>query len=177
MVEPICGKADGGASWRSLLRYGSVSSAAQTALSPAEAAAWQGLLRAHAALVRNVDSELREAHGLPLSWYDVLAAVAGAPEGRIRMGELAEGVMLTPAGASGVVDRLQRANLVERRPCEGDARGTYALVTTEGLRQLQRAERTHRDAVRQHYTSRFDDTELELVGSVWDRVAGGGRSS
>jgi DNA-binding MarR family transcriptional regulator len=141
-----------------------------------EAAAWQGLLRAYAALVRNVDGELREAHGLPLSWYDVLAAVARTPEGRIRMGELAGTVMLTPAGLSGVVDRLQRANLVERRPCEGDARGTYAVVTTGGLRQLQRAERTHRDAVRHHYTSRFDDTELELVGSVWNRVAGGGPS-
>jgi DNA-binding MarR family transcriptional regulator len=140
-----------------------------------EARAWTGLLRAHAALVRDLDRELRAAHGLPLSWYDVLAAVARTPGGRIRMGKLAERVMLTPAGLSGVVDRLQRANLVERRPCEGDARGTYALVTTEGLRQLQRAERTHRDAVRHHYTSRFDDTELELVGTVLDRVAARGR--
>jgi DNA-binding MarR family transcriptional regulator len=142
-----------------------------------EARAWTGLLRAHAALVRNVDGELRAAHGLSLSWYDVICEVASAREGRIRMKELAGRVMLTPAGLSGVVDRLERANLVERRPCEGDARGTYAVVTSEGLRQLQRAERTHRNAVRHHYTSRFDHAELELVGSVWDRVAGGGRSS
>jgi DNA-binding MarR family transcriptional regulator len=154
-----------------------VSTAVQSPLSPTEAAAWQGLLRAHAALVRNVDGELRAAHGLSLSWYDVLCEVAAAREGRIRMKELAERVMLTPAGLSGVVDRLERANLIERRPCEGDARGTFAVVTAEGLQQLQQAKRTHRDAVRHHYTSRFDRTELELVGSVWDRVAGGSRSS
>jgi DNA-binding MarR family transcriptional regulator len=154
-----------------------VPSAAQTALSPAEAAAWQGLMRAHAALVRYVDRELRAAHGLSLSWYDVLCEVASAREGRIRMKELARGVMLTPAGLSGVVNRLEGANLVVRRPCEGDARGTYVVVTTEGLRQLQRAERTHRNAVRHHYTSRFDRAELELVGTVWNRVSGGTRSS
>jgi DNA-binding MarR family transcriptional regulator len=142
-----------------------------------EARAWTGLLRAHAALVRNVDGELRAAHGLSLSWFDIMCEVASAREGRIRMKELAGRVMLTPAGLSSVVDRLERAGLVERRPCEGDARGTYVVVTTAGLRQLQRAERTHRNAVRHHYTSRFDNTELELVGSVWDRVATGGRSS
>jgi DNA-binding MarR family transcriptional regulator len=141
-----------------------------------EARAWTGLLRAHAALVRNVDGELRAAHGLSLCWYDILREVAAAREGRIRMKDLAGRVMLTPAGLSSVVDRLERANLVERRPCKDDARGTYAVVTTEGLGQLQRAEGTHRNAVRRHYTSRFDNTELELVGSVWDRVAAGGRA-
>ena len=47
-------------------------------------------------------------------------------------------VLLTPAGLSGLVDRLERAKLVERRPCDGDARGTYAVVTAEG-RELARA--------------------------------------
>jgi DNA-binding MarR family transcriptional regulator len=140
-----------------------------------EVRAWTGLLRAHAVLVRDVDSQLRAVHGLPLSWYDVLSAAASAPEGGIRMGELADRVMLTRPGLSGLIDRLEHAHLVERRPCAGDARGTYAVVTDEGLEVLRRAERTHRDAIRHRYTSRFDDTELELVGRVWERVAAGGR--
>jgi DNA-binding MarR family transcriptional regulator len=135
-----------------------------------EERAWTGLLRAHAVLVRDVDGELRAAHDLPLSWYDVLSEVASAPEGRIRLGELARRVMLTRAGLSGLVDRLERAGLVERRPCDGDARGTYAMVTMAGLRRLQHARPTHRDAVRHHYTGRFDDAELEVVGRVWERV-------
>jgi DNA-binding MarR family transcriptional regulator len=140
-----------------------------------EARAWTGLLRAHAVLMRDVDGELRAAHDLPLSWYDVLAAVASAPQGRVRMGELADSVMLTPAGLSGLIDRLERSGLVERRPCDGDARGTYAVVTVEGLRQLEHARPTHREAIRHHYTSRFDDTELELVGAIWERVSADSR--
>jgi DNA-binding MarR family transcriptional regulator len=136
-----------------------------------EARAWTGLLRAHAALVRDVDGELRATHDLPLSWYDVLSEVAAAPDGRVRMGELAQRVMLTRAGLSGLVARLERANLVERRPCDGDARGTYTVLTSEGRRLLERAYPTHRDAVRTRYTSRLDEVELELVGRAWERVA------
>jgi DNA-binding MarR family transcriptional regulator len=146
-------------------------------LTSTEAKAWTGLLRAHAALLRDVDRELRRAHGLPLSWYEVLHAVASAPAGGIRMGDLAERVLLTRAGLSGLVDRLEGAGLVERRPCEHDARVTYAVPTAEGLRQLERAARTHRDAVRRGYTGRFDDAELELFGRMWERVGADGARS
>jgi DNA-binding MarR family transcriptional regulator len=135
-----------------------------------EVRAWTGLLRAHAVLVHDVDSELRAAHGLPLSWYDVLYEVASAPGGRMRMGELADRVMLTPAGLSGLVDRIEHARLVERRRCDGDARGTYAVVTAEGLELLGRARQTHRDAIRRRYTGRLDDTELGLIGRLWERL-------
>jgi DNA-binding MarR family transcriptional regulator len=132
-------------------------------------------VRAHAELMRDVDRELRKAHGLPLSWYEVLQAVAAAPEGRVRMGELANTVMLTRAGLSGLIDRLQSAGLVERRPCERDARGTYAVATPRGLEQLRLAAHTYRDVVRRRYTGRFDDAELELFGRMWERVARPGR--
>jgi DNA-binding MarR family transcriptional regulator len=82
---------------------------------------------------------------------------------------------MTRAGLSGLVDRLERADLVERQPCNGDARGTYAVMTDEGRRLLERAYPTHRDAVRMLYTSRFADAELDLVARVWERVASGGR--
>ena len=69
----------------------------------------QGLLRAHAALVRDVDGELRAAHGLPLSWYDVLCEVASAPRAAgSAWRSWPSRVMLTPAGLSGLVDRLER---------------------------------------------------------------------
>ena len=127
--------------------------------------------------MRDVDAELRRAHGLPLAWYEVLHAVASAPTGGIRMGDLAARVLLTRAGLSGLVDRLERARLVERRRCDRDARVTYAVPTPKGLKLLERAARTHRDAVRRGYTSRFDDAELELFGRMWERVgADGGQS-
>ena len=141
-----------------------------TPLSPTEARAWQGLVRAHAVLVRDLDAELREAHGLPLHWYLVLHELAAAPPPGIRMGELAERALLTRPGLSGLVDRLEHAGLVERRPCDGDARGTYAAITDEGRRRLERAEVTHGDSIRRRYTGRLDERELDLVTALWERL-------
>jgi DNA-binding MarR family transcriptional regulator len=140
-------------------------------LTAREARAWTSLLRAHAALVREVDRELRGMHDLPLPWFDVLSAAASAPGGRIRMGDLAARVGMTRPGLSGLVDKLEHVQLVERQPCDGDARGTFAVVTPVGRLALERAHPTHRDAVRHHYTGRIDDAELDLVGRVLERVA------
>jgi DNA-binding MarR family transcriptional regulator len=139
-------------------------------LSPTEVQAWRGFMRAHAVLVRDLDAELRASHELPLSWYLVLHEVAAASPPGIRMGELAERVMLTRAGLSGLVDRLEQAGLVARRPCDGDARGTYAAITEDGRRRLERAEVTHGEAIRHGYTSRLDERELSLVAALWERV-------
>ena len=139
------------------------------ALSPVEVQAWQGLLRTHAALVTDLDRELRAAHGLPLSSYIVLHELAAA-HGRLRMGDLANRAMLTRPGLSGLVDRLEHAGLVERRPCDGDARGTYAAITEEGGRKLERAEVTHGEAVRRRCTGRLTEAQLGALGDVWCRL-------
>jgi DNA-binding MarR family transcriptional regulator len=143
---------------------------AANGLSPLETAAWKGLLRAHAVLVRELDRELRAAHELSLSSYLVLSEVAAAPGGRIRMGDLASRILVTRAGLSGIVDRLERAGLVDRRPYDGDARGTWAVITREGRRMLERAHETHHAAVRCAYTERLTRAELQQLRGVWRRL-------
>ena len=54
-------------------------------LSPTELAAWRGFLRVHSALVRDLDAELRAAHGLSLHEYEVLLYLSDSPDGRLRM--------------------------------------------------------------------------------------------
>jgi DNA-binding MarR family transcriptional regulator len=148
------------------VRYRGVSAA----LSRQEVQAWHGLLRVHTSLVRDVDSELRAAHGLPLSSYRVLQEMAAAPGGRLRMGELAERTMLTRPGLSGLVDRLERRALVERHRCEGDARGLYAEITAEGRRLLEQARTTHLESIRDQFTGRLTAAQLEQLGDVWRRL-------
>src|SRR5437588_12865567 len=64
-------------------------------LAPAEVEAWRGLLRAHAALVKTLDTELEQAHGLPLSSYEVLLFLRNSDEHRMRMCHLAESALLS----------------------------------------------------------------------------------
>jgi DNA-binding MarR family transcriptional regulator len=72
----------------------------------------------------------------PLPWYEVLAAVAEAPEQRMRMGDLAEALVITRGGLTKLVDRLVKAGLLERTFCETDRRVSYATLLPAGVNML-----------------------------------------
>ena len=101
-------------------------------LTTAELAAWRGFLRVHSALTKQLDAELEAAHGLSLSSYEVLLFLADSPEGRVRMSELADSVLLSRSGLTRLVDRLERDGLVRRESCPSDLRGFNAVITDEG---------------------------------------------
>ena len=103
--------------------------AAVEGLCPAELAAWRGLLRVHASVLKALDAEMEAAHGLPLTSYEVLIQLADAPEHRMRMCDLADSVLLSRSGMSRLVDRLERDGLLVRCACTHDARGAFACIT------------------------------------------------
>jgi DNA-binding MarR family transcriptional regulator len=139
-------------------------------LSAEELAAWRGMLRTHAALTRALDAELLETHGLPLTSYEVLLFLADDPDGRMRMSELAESVLLSRSGLTRLVDRLAREGLLERVPCDEDARGWYAAITDKGRALFEEARKTHLSGVRRLFFARISDEERVLLGGVFARL-------
>ncbi len=144
--------------------------AASARFNPTELGAWRGFLRAHAELVRDLDAELRERHGLPLAWYDVLVVLDDAPRRMLRMAELSTSVLLTPSGVTRLVDRMAAAGLVRRERCDSDRRGYFAVATEEGLARLDEARPTHRRGVRRLFLSAFETEELAALASFWKRL-------
>jgi DNA-binding MarR family transcriptional regulator len=141
-------------------------------LTAAELAAWYGFLRTHAELVRELDDELQRAHGLPLSSYDVLVQLANAPDRRLRMAELADAIVLSRSGLTRLVDRLEQQGLVCRLRADCDARGTYAVLTDEGLARLREASPTHVAGIRRLFVDRLDERSLAQLASAWERIRG-----
>lgn len=94
--------------------------------------AWGALTRTHAAIVQRLQEMLAAADFPPLPWYEVLAAVSEAPEERMKMGDLAEALVITRGGLTKLVDRLVKAGLLERTFCETDRRVSYATLTPAG---------------------------------------------
>lgn len=135
-----------------------------------ELAAWRGMLRAHAELVRTLDAELAREHDMPLTTYEVLLYLNDADEGRMRMSELADSVLLSRSGLTRLVDRLERDGLLTRERCESDARGLFAEITDEGRRVFADARRTHLDGVRRLFLERFSRDELRTLGGLWKRL-------
>ena len=142
-------------------------------LTGTELGAWRGLLRVHAALVRELDAELDAAHDLPLSSYDVLIYLQAAPGKRLRMAELADSVLLSRSGVTRLVDRLEREGLIVRDNCASDGRGLYAVLTDEGEAMLARARPTHLAGVRERFLRHFSEAELRELAGYWERVKPG----
>ncbi len=140
-------------------------------LTSAEQQAWRGFLRAYAVLVRELDAELEDVHGLPLTSCEVLARLQDAPGQRMRMCDLADAVLLSRSGLTRLVDRLARDGLIERSSCPHDARGAFAVLTPAGEQLLEAARPTHLAGVRRRFLDRFDGTELERLAEAWERLA------
>ncbi|MPZ84663.1 MAG: MarR family transcriptional regulator [Actinophytocola sp.] len=133
--------------------------------------AWRSFLRAHARLVRVLETELVAEHPLSLGGYDVLVQLAEAPGRRLRMAELADAVLLSRSGVTRLVDRLEVAGMVTRERFTGDGRGVVAVLTTKGVDTLRSAARTHLAGVVRHFIDHFDAEELAGFGEMCSRLA------
>jgi len=142
---------------------------------PAQLAAWRAFLEAHALTVDNLARELREREDLPLTWYDVLVQLQESPEGRLRMQDLADAVLLSKSGVTRLVDRMERAGLVERERCTDDRRGTYAALTPAGRQRLRETAPTHLRGVAEHFTELLDDEEAAVLERLLLRVVAANR--
>ena len=142
-------------------------------LTSAELAAWRGFLRVHSALIKELDAELEARHGIPLSSYEVLIALADAPGRRLRMAELADHALLSRSGMTRLVDRLQKQGLIDRERCELDARGSFASLTEKGRRLLADARPAHLAGVRERFLRHLSDEEKAGLAEVWERLVPG----
>jgi DNA-binding MarR family transcriptional regulator len=139
-------------------------------LSGDERGAWVGLLQTSASLVRRLDDELRQAHGLPLSSFELLSQLYRAADHRLRMTELAEHLVLTRSGVTRLVDRLVRDGFVRRLDADCDARGVYAELTERGFQAFDEAAVTHVDGLRRLFFDRLKVGELDRLNDLWDRI-------
>lgn len=134
--------------------------------------AWRAFLRAHAASVSAIERDLAaDSRDLPLSWYDVLVALVGAPERRLRLSALAQEVLLSRSGLTRLVDRLERAGLLRREPDPTDRRGAYAVLTDDGYEAVRRTWPRYARGIQAHFARHLDGDEAAALAQALDRVA------
>ena len=132
-------------------------------------------METHSTVVKFLERRMDEQHGLPLAWWDVLIQLADGPEGRLRMGELAESVLLTRSGITRLVDRMIVAGLVDREPCPGDRRGYYAVITQQGRDTIEKIGPDHSKDAWEVFLGHIDEEEAALMRQVFTRVLEAGR--
>jgi len=132
---------------------------------------WRAFLNAHASLTREIDDALAAAGLPPLGWYDVLWPLYRAPGRRLRMGELADGmVTISRSGLTRLVDRVEAAGLLRREACAEDRRGTHVVLTDEGRGMLRRMWPVYAGVIGERFVAVLDEHEAGMLRDVLDRV-------
>src|SRR5258708_6449033 len=98
---------------------------------------WIRLLRAHAALTRELSIRLEAAHGRSLRDSDGLVQLCEAPDRQMRRTDLARTAILSPSGVTRLLEGLEQAGLVAKHHCASDHRVTYAVLTEAGVTKFE----------------------------------------
>src|SRR6266480_7006974 len=131
--------------------------------------AWTSLLRAHATLIRRLDTELERETGLALADFDVLAQLANA-HGELRITELAERALISRSGMTRRVARLADQGLVRRDKASTDARGVVVALTKAGISRLGETAPLHSRGISKLFVSQLDDEDLALLERALNKV-------
>ena len=81
------------------------------------------------------------------------------------LGELAEATLIQAPSLVGVVDRLQTAGLVDRRPAPGDRRVVLVFITQVGQERL--------DRLLPQVANAYATLKQSLPGEDWERLLKG----
>jgi len=137
---------------------------------PRELAAWRGLLAIHAHVLRQLDLQMRAAHGLTLAQSEVLIFLDDAPDQRMRMAELAKEALLSSSGGTRLVERLETLGYVTRRAATDDRRGLYAQLTDAGRHVVKAARATYQEGVRTTFLDQLRAADQVALSVISTRV-------
>jgi DNA-binding MarR family transcriptional regulator len=131
--------------------------------------AWEALLSAHAALMKQFAAEDIWAD-ISMREYDVLYTLSKCRE-PIRMSELNRHVLLSQPALSRMVDRLAERGLIARQPDPADGRGVLLSLTDAGRAAQLQVGRRHARGVARALTARLNPGELRQLEAICRKLA------
>jgi len=139
-------------------------------LSEPEQRAWRGLLQMTTRLETQLNRELQETSGLSLADYDVLVPLSEAPQGRLRVFELASDLGWERSRLSHHLTRMQRRGLITREDCDADRRGAFVVLTGAGRSAIDQAAPAHVETVRRLVFDGLSDEQVRSLQAFTESV-------
>lgn len=89
------------------------------------------LMRVHQLVLSRLDAVLKP-HDLTFARYEALVLLSFTSQGSLPLGKMGERLQVHPTSVTPIVDRLEAAGLVRRRPHPEDRRAVLAEITESG---------------------------------------------
>lgn len=134
-------------------------------------ATWRAFGVVSTEMQRKVEAGLIDDYDLPLSWFEILAALQAAG-GAMRVGELCEVLHELPSSLSRRLDRLEDEGFVSRTPTPmpDDRRAVTVSLTREGRAEWRDANITYRRMVQQHFANVLSDTDVAALQRIFGKL-------
>lgn len=142
-----------------------------------EMAIFRGFLEASSRITTQLSDALKERSGLTMDDYEVLVHLSEAEPPRLRMTELSRRLLHSQSRVTQRVDRLSARGLVARESDPSDGRGTYAVLTADGLAVLREAAPGHVRDVRRVLIDLIEPNERVALAEVLPRLASSAREA
>jgi DNA-binding MarR family transcriptional regulator len=142
----------------------------QVSLTDAEIELWRSFYSMRRTLDRALDLQLQRDSHVSASEWEVLMALDGAPDRRLRVKDIAEAIGWEKSRVSHLVTRMERRNLVERNECDSDARVSWISLTTAGRKAVLGALRGHVAAIRRYFFDVLGPEDASTIDSLSTRV-------
>jgi DNA-binding MarR family transcriptional regulator len=96
------------------------------------------LMRVQQLVLARLDAILKP-HGLTFARYEALVLLTFSSRGSLPLGKMGERLQVHPTSVTSIVDRLEQAGLVVRRPHPDDGRAVLAEITPAGRALVEKA--------------------------------------
>ncbi|MEU6323802.1 MarR family transcriptional regulator [Streptomyces sp. NPDC047009] len=98
-------------------------------------------------MYRSLERELQARHGIGVSEFEALEALARSENTQCRAQDFTDVVHLSQSAASRPIARMERDGFLERAICEADRRGILVVLTDEGRERHMEAQPTRRSVL------------------------------
>ncbi|MBF4617787.1 winged helix-turn-helix transcriptional regulator [Clavibacter sp. VKM Ac-2873] len=133
--------------------------------------AWESLFRAQVSVMRRLTAEF-PSRELSFNEYDVLFNISRQPEGRLRLRDLNQHVLLTQPSVSRLIDRLVARGLVVKCGDESDGRATIVRLTDAGDAAFRAVARVHMESIASTVGGALTQDELNTLRELTDKLRG-----
>jgi DNA-binding MarR family transcriptional regulator len=131
--------------------------------------AWIRLLKVHNLVFRQ--ARLNLAGYCTMAQFDVIAQLAREPKGTTQS-ELSRHLLVTAGNVTGLIDRMERAGLVERKEDSNDRRITRVRLSAKGRRLAKRVIPRHSKDIQTAFGA-LQENEILKLRSFLEKVIDG----
>jgi len=139
-------------------------------LTSEELSAWRAFIEGSLSVHTHIDEDLKSASGMTLFDYHILVLLSEAPDGRLRMRDLAQRIAFAPSRLTYQATRMEQKGWIAREACEDDARGTFATITPAGRHALRRATSAHVRSIRAGFLDALDERDVADLERIFEKI-------